>query len=83
MEWVNIAGLICDIVGASWLAWGLFLSRDKAIELGVSRFAGDTTEEQLQLPAVKDRLRQSRNAQIGMLFLITGFVLQIIASWPT
>jgi hypothetical protein len=82
MAWVNIAGLACDIVGAAWLAWGLFLSKEEAVALGVSRLAGDTLEENLQLTPVKDRLRQSRNAKIGTAFLVVGFLLQIVAAWP-
>lgn len=82
MEWVNILGLGSDILGAVILSYGLLISRQRAIELGVSRLSGDTDEENLQLPAVKDRRAQSRNAAIGLAFLVTGFALQIVASWP-
>ena len=58
------------------------ISPDDAIALGVSRIAGDTREQNLQLVAVKDRLRQSRNAKIGTCFLVLGFALQIVAAWP-
>lgn len=81
MDYVNVVGLACDIVGAIWLAWGLFLSKDDAIKLGVSRISG-TAEENLQLPAVRDRLNQSRNAKVGTGFLVGGFLLQIVATWP-
>lgn len=82
MAWLNVIGLACDVVGAVWLAWGLFLSEDDAIALGVSRIAGDTKEQNLELVAVKDRLRQSRNAKFGTAFLVLGFVLQMVATWP-
>jgi hypothetical protein len=82
MDYVNVVGLACDIVGAVWLAWGLFLSKDDAIALGVSRISGDTREEKLQLPAVRDRMSQSRNAKVGTAFLVLGFLLQIVANWP-
>jgi hypothetical protein len=82
MAWVNVAGLVCDVIGATVLTAGLLISRTRAIELGVSRVSGDTDEENIQLPAVEDRLRQSRNAAIGLAFLVTGFALQIAASWP-
>jgi hypothetical protein len=36
----------------------------------------------LALPPVADRLRQSRSVKWGLAFLILGFLLQIIASWP-
>jgi hypothetical protein len=43
---------------------------------------GDTLEENLQLPGIADRLRQSCNAKIGLVFLVAGFGLQIVAAWP-
>jgi hypothetical protein len=81
-EWLNVAGLLLDVVGATVLAWGLLIGKDRAIELGVSRYAGDTREELLQLPAVADRLRQARNAAVGTVLLVAGFLCQIVASWP-
>jgi hypothetical protein len=83
MAWVNVVGLTCDLVGAVWLALGLFISEDKALELGQAKWSGDTPEENLRLPAVRDRLRQSGRAKVGVLFFVAGFVLQIVANWPT
>lgn len=83
MEWVNIIGLGCDAVGATYLTFGLLISKERAVELSLSRYGGETVEENLRLPAVADRLRQSRNAAIGLVFLVVGFALQIIAAWPT
>lgn len=81
--WVNVAGLAFDIVGATVLSFGLFLSKAEAIELGLGAgLAGETDEENLRLPAVQDRLRQSRNAKIGLALLVLGFGLQIVAAWP-
>jgi hypothetical protein len=82
VAWVNVAGLFCDIVGAAFLSYGLFITKRRAIALGVSRLSGDTDDENLRLPAVADRLRQSHNAMIGLPFLIVGFALQLAASWP-
>jgi hypothetical protein len=82
VDWVNV-GLVCDIAGAAVLAWGLLIDEDEALELGQARISGDTREENLELPAVRDRLRQSRNAKWGLAFLVLGFALQIAASWPT
>ncbi len=70
-----------DIAGASILAAGLFISKGDAVELSVSRVAGDTLEENLRLPAVRDRLKQSRRAVLGLLFLIFGFLFQALGSW--
>jgi hypothetical protein len=83
MGWVNVIGLGCDLVGAAVLAWGLFIGEDEALELGEARWSGDTREENLRLPAVRDRLRQSHRAKLGLLILAVGFVLQIVANWPS
>jgi hypothetical protein len=45
MASVNLLGLGFDIVGATVLSVGLFLTKAEAIELGVSRVSGDTVEE--------------------------------------
>jgi hypothetical protein len=73
-------GLLADIAGAFILARGLFISHEEAVELSVTRFAGDSLAENLMLPAVQDRLRQSDRAKIGVAFLALGFLLQAIGS---
>lgn len=80
-QWINTVGLVADIIGVSLLAWGLFTSKEKAIKLGVSRVSGDTDEENLKLPAVVDRLKQSRFAMFGLPILAAGFACQIVATW--
>jgi hypothetical protein len=42
-------------------------SKERAIEVGITRLAGDTDDENLRLPAVRDRLNQSRRAAIGVI----------------
>ena len=81
-QWLNIIGLGLDIVGAIILSYGLIMCKKTAIELGVSKWGGNTDEENLKQPKVKDILKQSRNAVIGLVILVLGFVLQIIANWP-
>jgi hypothetical protein len=78
--WWTLAGLVADIVGAAILVTGLFISNERAIELGVTRLAGDTDEANLKLPAVRDRLNQSRRAVIGLSVLAIGFLLQAIGA---
>ena len=80
-QWVNTVGLLADIFGVSLLSWGLFVSKQKALELGQSRISGDTDEENLKLPAVADRLKQSHFAKIGLSILVAGFLCQIAATW--
>ncbi len=80
-QWINTVGLVADIIGVSLLAWGLFASKKTAIELGAARYAGTTDEENLTLPAVVDRLKQSRFAMFGLPILVAGFTCQIWATW--
>jgi hypothetical protein len=91
MEWVNVVGLACDLLGAAVLAWGLFIDEGEALKLGLSYFDSDESDEPdpdarrektLTLPPVADRLRQSRRAKAGLVILTAGFVLQIVANWP-
>jgi hypothetical protein len=78
---VESIGLILDIFGAVVLARGLMITNEDAISLGLSRFAGETEEENLRQPAVRDRLIQSRNAKIGLVLLVLGFLGQLAANW--
>jgi hypothetical protein len=83
VEWVNVVGLAFDIAGAAVLSYGLIISEDDALKLGLGpRLVGDTREENLRFPTVQDRLRQSRNATLGLVLLVIGFGLQIVAAWP-
>jgi hypothetical protein len=81
-HWLNVIGLLLDITGAIFLSYGLIITKKDAIDLGVSRICGDSDEDNLKLPAVQDRVKQSRNAKIGVIFLVTGFLFQLCGSWP-
>ncbi len=83
LQHINIVGLGLDFIGAVFLLYGLIISEKKAVELSVSYICGDTHEENLPLPTTRDLLKQSRNAITGMAFLVMGFLLQIIGSWPS
>ncbi len=81
-KWFSVVGLLLDAAGAMALAAGLFISKAGAVELSVARRAADDVEGNLSQPQVQDRLRQSRNAVIGVILLALGFILQIVGSWP-
>lgn len=81
-KWFDFTGLILSLAGAISLALGLIISRKQALKIGVSRFAEDDDEKNTRLPHVRDELRESRFALIGLILLIIGFLLQIIGSWP-
>lgn len=66
-------------IGTGLLAKATIVSKKDAIELGVSRIAGDTDEENLKLPTVKFFLRQSKIAKSGLWLVIGGIAIQVIA----
>lgn len=76
-DYLQIIGLIFDITGAIFLAYGLIISKREAMNLGLSKFGGETDEQNLKLPQVQDRIKQSRNAIFGLIFLVLGFSFQI------
>jgi hypothetical protein len=71
----NTRSALLDIAGASVLSYGLIISK--------ASLSGDTDKENLRLPPVRDRLKQSRNAAIGLALLVGGFLCQIVGAWPT
>lgn len=75
---LNTAGLILSFLGSLAFAKGLFISQKQAINLGVSRFSGNTDEENLRLPQVQDRLTQRNWGITGAILVTTGFVLQLL-----
>ena len=81
-NYLSFFGLCSDIVGALLILSGVFLSKQKALEVGVPRYASDKPEENLKLPSVANLLFQSRQAVFGTVFLLLGFVLQAAAVWP-
>jgi hypothetical protein len=80
--WLSALGLFFDMVGAWFLTKGLIISEDEALELGLSYWSSDKREESLKDARVQDRLKQSKNAKIGLIFLLIGFSLQLLGSLP-
>ena len=80
-KWFDIIGLVVALLGAISVAYGLIIPRKQALKVGVSRISEDSDEKNIKLPHVRDEMRESRFALIGMLLLIVGFLLQIIGSW--
>ncbi|MFN0298966.1 MAG: hypothetical protein ACKVQU_01295 [Burkholderiales bacterium] len=81
-KWASVLGLALDAVGVAFLTYGLLISKKKAIELGSAYWSGETDEQNLETPPVRDRLRQSRNAAVGAILMVFGFALQIYGAWP-
>lgn len=82
LKWLDILGLVFAMTGAIVLAAGLIISREQALRVGVSRLSEDTDELNVNLPQVRNKLRESRFALIGLMLLVFGFVLQIAGNWP-
>jgi hypothetical protein len=76
---IAAAGLVLNLIGALALARGLFMSAKQAIEIGVSRFAADSDEENVKLPAVRDRIISRNWAVGGAISLVIGFAFQLWA----
>jgi hypothetical protein len=69
-KWYDTAGFIIALIGAIILAWGLIISRKQALKVGISRFAEDSEKENVCLPHVRDEIRESRFALVGLILLI-------------
>ena len=74
---VELLALVCQLTGTAVLAYGLIISKEQAIELGVTRVAYDEHSENVKLPQVADRLKQSKNAIIGLSLSAVGYGLAI------
>lgn len=78
-NYLNVFGLILTFLGSIAFARGLFISKEEALELGVSKWASDKEEENLKLPQVQDRLKQRKWGVIGATLASFGFILQLLA----
>jgi len=76
---VMVLGLVFTLAGAFAGLKAVRVTHEQAIEIGVSRFNGDSPQENLQLPAVQNLLWQSTWAQRGFGAICIGTVLQIVA----
>jgi hypothetical protein len=76
VKWLNVVGLICNLLGAGVIAVGVIASRASIDRVMASLYSGPSPAAQA------DRRRQSRFAILGLGLLCIGFLLQIIGSWP-
>lgn len=70
-------GLSANIVGAGLLARDLILTKAEAVELAAFYLPGEEKHENRRLLDVQSALKQSRNAQVGLMLMIFGFIGQI------
>lgn len=76
---VEILGIFFSFVGSIVLIRGFFITKKEAIRLGVSRLCSKKDEENLKLPAVRDRLKQRTYGVVGAIFLAIGFIFQFLS----
>jgi hypothetical protein len=82
MSWdaaFTVAGLVLDLAGAVYIAWGLFVTPEESINRTAIRLTSNP-QESLWTPLAKDLIRQSNRAQTGMVLLGAGFALQIVGA---
>jgi hypothetical protein len=77
---LTILGTLINIAGAFFLARNFLISKDAAIELGMTRIVSEIRQENVKLPAVKGLLEQRRDAIIGLCLTGLGITLTVIAS---
>jgi hypothetical protein len=78
----NFLGLLFAMAGAVTLACGLIIPSKRALKIGAPRMAAESDQRNLCLPQVRDRIRESRFALIGIVIMAAGFLLQVIGAWP-
>jgi uncharacterized membrane protein len=76
-RWLTVLGLVITLIGAGFGTYGVWVSKDEAIERGLSRWSGGTREDQLKLPAVQNLISQSHFAMLGFVLIGVGTLLQI------
>ena len=68
------------LVGAVFIGWNDVMSEDEALLLGQMRASGETREDNLTLPAVRELIKRSKNSKRGLSFVILGALFLILAS---
>jgi hypothetical protein len=77
---LTLVGLSLTLIGAAITAWAATISPEQAVTISASRYAPETIEEGLNLPAAQNLLKQSRAAKHGLILIATGTVLQIVGT---
>ena len=80
--WLNVVGVVLNLLGGWILASILILNEEKALKYGVTKWASSDREQNLRLPMVRLFLEQSRRTVVGMSVISIGYVLQIVGNWP-
>ncbi|MCB9810837.1 MAG: hypothetical protein H6779_00950 [Candidatus Nomurabacteria bacterium] len=76
----SVAPTLFNFIGTIVIAWGLLITKEKALELGISRWSSDDEEENLKLPAISDRIKQRNFAIVGLILLTIGLIIELIGT---
>lgn len=71
---VITVGLALDIVGVVVLARAVIINKETAVNLAATKWGGNKALEEALL-------QQSRDAKRGLVFIVSGFVLQAVGTW--
>ncbi|WP_415184386.1 hypothetical protein [Phaeovulum sp.] len=71
-------GLVITLGGAWITARAVILKEADAINVGISRWADEEEEKNVELPMVQNLLASSRGARRGLLLIAGGTALQIV-----
>jgi hypothetical protein len=82
-KWLDIIDLLITLSGLIIVAMGLNIPTKQALKIGVCLMTEDKNDKNMRLFNVQDRVREARLALIGVILIVIGFVLQIIASWSS
>jgi hypothetical protein len=72
-----VAGLVLTLFGAGFGFFGVWVSEDQALAIGLGGPGGENRERDLQHPTVQNLLRQSSLAMAGFGLIVVGTALQI------
>jgi hypothetical protein len=81
--WLSVAGLVVTLAGAGFGSYGTWVSPHQAFEIGVTRWAGDTEQENSNLPAVRNLRHQAQFAMWGFVLIAFGTVIQIVGAFSS
>ena len=82
MAWVSVVGLSLQTVGSVLIASAVIVTVGQAGLLSPGRLQDKNAIGNFLEPQVRDRLRQSRYAWIGIVLIVVGGLLQIYATVP-
>lgn len=82
MKYFSFFGICFDLMGAILILIGVFVTKEKAINIGTPHLGPNDPQKRSQIPLVKSLLEQRNYAIGGTVALAIGFALQAYVAWP-